>query len=45
MPRCRGMLEHWSKRGGGWVGGWVGEHPHRGKGEGGDGRYGMEWGV
>jgi hypothetical protein len=25
----------------GWVGGWMGEHPHRGKGEGGEGGCGM----
>jgi hypothetical protein len=29
MPQCRGMLEGWGRRG------LVGEHHHRGKGEGG----------
>ena len=28
MPQRRGMLEGEAK-----VGGWIGEHPHRGKGE------------
>jgi hypothetical protein len=37
MPQRRGMLEQWGRRG--WMGGE--QHPHRGKGEGGEGRYGM----
>ena len=34
MPQLRGMLEKWGKNR------WVGrEHPHRGKGEGGEGGW------
>jgi hypothetical protein len=36
MPQDRGMLEWWGRSGwvgGAGVGGWVEEHPHRGKGE------------
>jgi len=36
MPQSRRMLEWWGRRG------WVGEHPHRGEGEGGEGGCGME---
>ena len=35
MPQHRGMLERWSRSG------WVREYPHRGRGEGGEGRCGM----
>ena len=34
MPQLRGMLEKWGKNR--WV---VREHPHRGKGEGGEGGW------
>jgi hypothetical protein len=33
MPQCRRMLERWGRKV--WVGGWVEEHSHTGKGEGG----------